>query len=73
LRSAVPLATDSERQRNSNPRKPYPSDPGLIKAFDTSGRTNAGRALETAVMNELEWRGTEIGYVKTAPDAARQG
>jgi predicted AAA+ superfamily ATPase len=64
LLSAVPLATDSERQRNSNPRKLYPADPGLIKAFDTSGRSNLGHALETAVLNELERRGADVGYVK---------
>ena len=65
LLSAVPLATDSERQRNSNPRKLYPADPGLIKAFDASGRSNLGHALETVVLNELERRGAEVGYVKT--------
>jgi len=66
LLSAVPVATDSERQRNSNARKIYPVDPGLIRAFDASGRANTGRALETAVFNELERRRSEIGYVKTA-------
>jgi predicted AAA+ superfamily ATPase len=65
LLSAVPLATDSERKRNSNPRKLYPVDPGLIPAFDASGRPHAGHALETAVANELERRGGEVGYVKT--------
>lgn len=65
LISAVPLATESERKRNSNPRKLYPADPGFIKAFDTSGRSNRGHALETVVLNELERRGAEIGYVKT--------
>lgn len=65
LLAAVPLATESERQRNSNPRKLYPADPGLIRAFDTSGRSQVGRALETAVANELGRRGAEIGYVKT--------
>lgn len=65
LLSSVPLATDSERRRNSNPRKLYPADPGLIKAFDASGRANLGHALETAVLNELERRGAEAGYVKT--------
>ncbi len=65
LLSAVPLATDSERQRNSNPRKVYPADPGLIRAFDNSGRTNIGHALETVVLVELERRGLEVGYVKT--------
>ncbi len=66
LLSAVSLATESERQRNSNPRKIYPADPGLIRAFDASGRSNTGRALETVVLNELERRGAEVGYVKTA-------
>jgi hypothetical protein len=61
----VPLATDSERQRNSNPRKIYPADPGLIRTFDASGRANVGHALKTAVLNELERRGAEVGYVKT--------
>jgi len=65
LLSAVPLSTDSERQRNSNPRKLYPADPGLIKAFDASGRSNLSHALETAVLNELDRRGAEVGYVKT--------
>ena len=63
--SAVPLVTESERQRNSNPRKVYPADPGLIRAFDASGRRNLGHALETVVLNELERRGAEVGYVKS--------
>jgi predicted AAA+ superfamily ATPase len=65
LLSAVSLATDSERKRNSNPRKIYPADPGLIPAFDASGRVNLGHALETAILNELERRKVETGYVKT--------
>jgi hypothetical protein len=65
LLSSVPLATDSERRRNSNPRKLYPVDPGLIRAFDTSGRSNLGHALETVVLNELERRKASVGYVKT--------
>lgn len=66
LLSAVPIATDSERQRNSNPRKLYPSDPGLILAFDVSGSANLGHALETVVLNELDRRRTDVGYVKTS-------
>lgn len=66
LVSAVPISTESERRRNSNPRKIYPADPALIGAFDTSGRTNLGHALETAVLNELERRRAEVGYVRTA-------
>jgi hypothetical protein len=65
LLAAVPLATDSERQRNSNPRKLYPVDPGLIHAFDASGRSNLGHALETVVLNELLRRKAEVGYAKS--------
>lgn len=64
--SAVPLSTESERRRNSNPRKIYPADPALIGAFDRSGRANLGHALETVVLNELERRKAEVGYVRTA-------
>lgn len=66
LISVVPLSTDSERKRNSNPRKVYPVDPGLIRAFDTSGKSNEGHALETVVQIELERRKTDIGYIKTS-------
>jgi hypothetical protein len=65
LLALVPLATESERRRNANPRKVYPVDSGLIGAIDTSGRTNLGRALETAVLNALARQGAEVGYVKT--------
>lgn len=65
LVSLVSLATESERKRNSNPRKIYPADPGLVQAFDASGRSGVGHALETAVLNELERRGAEVTYVKT--------
>ncbi len=61
----VPLSTLSERQQNSNPRKVYPADVGFIGAFDRSGRSNAGHALETLVFHELDRRKAEIGYVKT--------
>jgi hypothetical protein len=66
LLSTVSLATDSERRRNSNPRKAYPVDPGLIQAFDLSGRSKVGHALETVVLGELERRKAEVGYVRTA-------
>lgn len=62
----VSMATDSERRRMVNPRKVYPIDPGLIALFDRSGKANVGHALETCVMLELERRGAEVGYVRTA-------
>ncbi|HYW30463.1 MAG TPA: ATP-binding protein [Gemmatimonas sp.] len=56
----------SERQRMVNPRKVYPVDPGLIAVYERSGRAQTGHALETAVLLELERRGAEIAYVRTA-------
>ena len=61
----VALATDSERRRNSNPRKFYPVDTGLVRAFDAGGRPNTGHALETAVLHELDRRKADVGYVRT--------
>lgn len=65
----VPMHTSSERQRQSNPRNAYPVDPGLISAFDRSGKPNTGHALETAVLVELERRRCERAYVRTASGA----
>ncbi|MEW6220239.1 MAG: ATP-binding protein [Thermodesulfobacteriota bacterium] len=62
----VAMHSASERQRMVNPRKAYPVDPGLIALFERSGRTQHGRALETAILIELERRGFEVAYVRTA-------
>ena len=59
------MESTSERQRMVNPRKAYPVDPALIPLFDRSGRSNAGHALETAVLIELERRRNETTYVRT--------
>jgi len=61
----VPLATESERRKNSNPHKIYPVDTGLIGAFDRTGRSNVGHALETVVLHELDRCRAETGYVRT--------
>lgn len=61
----VPIYTESERRRQVNPRKCYPVDPGLIAAYERTGRPNTGLALETAVMLEMERRGWDLGYVRT--------
>ena len=58
--------SSSERRRRVNPRKAYPVDPGLIPVFDRSGKRNLGHALETAVRIELERRGLDASYVRTA-------
>lgn len=64
----VAMHSASERQRMVNPRKAYPVDPGLISLFERSGRSHQGRALETAVLLELERRGWETSYVRTKGD-----
>jgi len=61
----VEMHSASERQRMVNPRKAYPVDPGLIALFERSGRSHHRRALETAVLLELERRGFEVSYVRT--------
>jgi predicted AAA+ superfamily ATPase len=66
LLASLPLATDSEKRRQVNPRKVYPADTGLIPVFDRSGKSNAGHALEVAVFHELQRRGDAVGYWKTA-------
>lgn len=66
LLSSVAVATDSVRRRQVNPRKVYPVDTGLIALFDRSGKANTGHALETAVWHELQRRGFEAAYVRTA-------
>jgi predicted AAA+ superfamily ATPase len=62
----VPLATDSDRRRMVNPRKIYPIDPGFIPVFDRSGELNIGHALETCVLIELDRRGAEVSYIRSA-------
>lgn len=66
LLQSIPVATDSEKRRQVNPRKVYPADPALIPVFDRSGKANTGHALESVVFTELQRRGAEIAYVKTA-------
>ena len=66
LLSSVAVASDSVRRRQVNPRKVYPVDTGLIALFDRSGKANTGHALETVVWHELQRRGFEAAYVRTA-------
>ena len=66
LLQTIPVATDSEKRRQVNPRKVYPADPALIPVFDRSGKPNTGHALESVVFTELQRRRAEVAYVKTA-------
>jgi hypothetical protein len=65
LLQTMPIASDSEKRRQVNPRKIYPVDHGLTPVFDRSQKSNMGHSLEVAVHNELLRRGAEVAYVKT--------
>lgn len=65
LLDAIPVATDSEKRRQVNPRKNYPVDQALGPVFDRSRKANLGHALEVAVHAELRRCRAATGYVKT--------
>lgn len=62
----ISLHSTSERQRMVNPRKVYPVDPGLVALYERTGREHRGRALETAVLLELERRGWSVDWYRTS-------
>ena len=63
---AVPLATSSERVRQTNPQKYYAVDTGLAALGDPRGRINLGRLLETFVFLMLKRRELPISYLRTS-------
>lgn len=65
LLRAIPVATDSEKRRQVNPRKIYPIDHSIGPVFDRSPKSNTGHALEVVVHNALVRQGAETAYVKT--------
>jgi predicted AAA+ superfamily ATPase len=64
----VPIHTASERARQTNPRKAYAVDSGLVTACARRGSADTGQLLETLVFLELR-RGAggseNIAYVRT--------
>jgi hypothetical protein len=64
----VPLASDSERVRQSNPRKVYGVDPGLVRACTIRSRADLGHLLETFVFGELRRRTANITYLRAQGD-----
>ncbi len=62
---AVPIHTNSERVRQSNPRKVYAVDPGLVTACARRGSADLGQLLETAVFIELRRTSAELAYART--------
>jgi predicted AAA+ superfamily ATPase len=61
----VPIATDSERQRFTNPRKIYPVDPSLSVYTAFRRSENLGHLLEALVYLELRRRGYDLAWVRT--------
>lgn len=63
---AVPLWTASLARRQANPRKAYPVDPALSRAFAFARPEDVGHRLETLVHLELRRRRWEdVGYLDT--------
>jgi predicted AAA+ superfamily ATPase len=60
----VAIHTESERVRQSNPRKIYPVDTGLVAAGSPRGGWGTGQLLETLVFLELRRQGLPIAYYK---------
>lgn len=62
----VPLYSESVRKVQSNPKKIYAIDNGMVHANTMSSMRNDGRALENAVFLDLRRRGDKIYYYVTA-------
>lgn len=61
----VPIHTASERARQTNPRKAYAVDPGLVTACARRGSADLGQLLETSVFLELRRSTPDIAYLRT--------
>jgi predicted AAA+ superfamily ATPase len=61
----VPIDSDSERVRQTNPRKVYCIDPGLVRACTSKRQADVGHLLETFVFLELRRRAEEITYCRS--------
>ncbi len=62
---SVPIETRSERVRQTNPRKVYAIDTGLLRAFSHSPRSDQGHLLECFVFMALRRKGVNIAYYRT--------
>jgi hypothetical protein len=62
----LPLAGQSERQRQVNPRKLYLADHGLAQAFSPAPGLDRGRLIENVVACELSRASRDLAYAKTA-------
>ena len=62
----VPLFNESERKVQSNPKKIYAIDSGLVKAFTFSFSENFGRMFENLVYLDLRRKEYEVFYYLTS-------
>jgi len=62
---ALPIATESERVRQSNPRKLYCVDPGMVTACSAKMSPDVGFLLETVVFLALRRRTADLAYMRT--------
>lgn len=62
---SLPLATGSERRRQSNPRKLYLADHGLAEAHAPASGLNRGQLIENIVACKLAAQSRELTYVLT--------
>jgi uncharacterized protein len=65
LIQTLSLDSRSERRRQVNPRKIYPIDPGLVRAYRYAPDAHRGWQLETLVFLDLRRRGLELGYFRS--------
>lgn len=65
LAFTVPLYAESIRKTQSNPRKIYAIDTGLVYAISPNASKNTGRMLETLVYLDLRRAGHKIYYYLT--------
>lgn len=61
----VPLFSESLRKTESNPKKIYAIDTGLVNAYSTGFLENSGHHFENLVYLDLRRRGHEIHYYLT--------
>lgn len=62
----VPLFDESERKVQSNPKKIYAVDTGLVHSYTFSFSKNYGRMFENVIYLDLRRRGYQVYYYLTA-------
>lgn len=65
LAFAMPLYSESVRKTQTNPRKIYAIDPGLVNAYTFSFSKNLGHLFENLVFLDLKRLGYEVYYYLT--------